>query len=169
MALDAFSGGTSAEQTTQTVSGQGHGVTGRRNQYTEGGAISVGERGSYVESGGVNATNSRNYAAQPLANSQISLGRGAALTLNYTTPAPLTNSTGTQPISSLSTTPETPPTPTTPTTPGTPAATTDTSPSWLSNFKEYWSGLSNTQKTLYYAGGATVVLLLGWLLFHRRK
>jgi hypothetical protein len=147
-------GGTSAKETTQTTSGNARGVAGDKNQYTESGAISVGQKGSYVESGGLN-----------LAGQKISVAKGAALTINQA-PAPATSATGLnsapQPISVPGSTPA--PTPATPTTTST-DTTASTSSSFLDTLKGYWANFSTWQKI----GGGVVLALVLWLIFHKRK
>jgi hypothetical protein len=154
-------GGTSAEETTLTASGQARGVSGKHIQYTESGAISVGQKGSYVESGGLN-----------LAGQKISVAKGAALTINQA-PAPATSATALngspQQLASPGSAPSTQP-PTLPPTPGldstTPAAAApaSTSSTFLQKLEGYWTNFSTAQK----AGAGAVLVLVLWLIFHRR-
>jgi len=177
--FDLGGGGTSATETTQTVSGTSRGVAGNKNQYTESGSISVGAKGSYVESGGVNAAGSKNLNTAVLGNSKIKLGKGATLNVTEAQAAPLTgtNTTAIAPttggmtpvdvgtsdnglssltslLSNLST-------------PASTSATSSaaTSPGFFATLQGYWANFSIWQKL---GAGAVLVLLL-WLIFHRRK
>ena len=164
----ATGSGPSTTQTTQTTSGNGRGISGNRNQYTESGAISVGQRGSYVESGGINLDGQR-----------INVARGASLTLNQA-PAPGSSAaTGLNGAPHQVAVPGSTPSPTQPTLPPTggvandsmggsqpqPNATNMPSTSLLATLKGYWANFSTWQKI---GAGAVLVLTL-WLIFHKRR
>jgi len=170
--LDAPSvgGGTSAKQTTQTVSGNARGISGSKNQYIESGSIGVGNKGSYVESGGLN-----------LSGQKIKVAKGATLTINQAPQggAPATVSTGLngspQPLSGPGTFPPPDssgiiPAPILQTIaspaiePTSPASPTSSSGLWQT-IQDYWTSFSIWQKV----GAATVLVLALWLIFHRRK
>jgi hypothetical protein len=57
-AFDAFSGGTSANETVQTATGTGR-ITGKGSQYTEAGSIGVGNKGKYQETGSLDLSGSK--------------------------------------------------------------------------------------------------------------
>lgn len=178
MAFDAFSGGTNAEQTTQTVSGSGRGVTGKKNQYTESGAISVGQSGQYAESGALVLSGK---GAKNLAKGAKDLsGNKGTITVTETNQGfsaddlanvigAFTGSTGST-ISAggagaaVAVNPSDPNSPTTQQQP----ASTDaagTSTGFLAKVKAFWSGMPVWQKA---AAGLALVLLLV-LIFKRRR
>jgi hypothetical protein len=148
--------GPTSNQTTQTTSGNARGVAGGRNQYTESGAISVGAKGKYIESG-----------ALDLSGQKIAVGKGASLTINQ---APQ----GSQPtqLSSVDTPGSSAGSPGPVTPPATPPASTDTtqpgasqSTGLFDKLKTFWGNFSIWQKL----GAAAVLVLLGWLIFHKRR
>jgi hypothetical protein len=161
-------GGPSANETTNTASGQGQ-IFGKGGTNVGSGSINVGPKGKYLEQGSLDQAGQRN-------NTSYKLGRGA--TLNITQAAPLNGlGAATQPISALTSTPGTVPTSTSPlpsTTPTpAPAPTTDPNAtpstswidSWWASAQSYWTGLSTWQQV---AAGIAGVLVL-WLIFHRRR
>lgn len=156
-----------AKETTQNVSGTGK-LFGNGGQNVDSGAIGVGKKGKYQESGSVDASGSKNLNTAVLGNSKINLGKGASLTITQPAAAPLTGMTSSQPIASLTATPGTAAPPTTdgtpPPTDATPATDTSTSSLW-STIQGYWAAWSTWQKI----GGATVAVLVLWLIFHKRK
>ena len=150
--------GPSSTETTQTTSGNARGVAGNKNQYTESGSISVGQKGKYIESG-----------ALDLAGQKISVAKGASLTLNQA-PAAGTSATGLnnapQPISNPTSGGSTTvvPTPASPSSP-TPDSSTSTSSGIWDTIKTYWTNFSTGQKI----GGGVVLVLVLWLIFHKRS
>lgn len=157
--LSSGGGGPSSNVIIPTVSGSGKSVAGNHNQFTESGALSVGQKGKYIETG-----------ALDLSGQKISVGKGGSLTLNQA-PAPATVSSGLngspQPIAN----PAPAPSPDTSGSAAPVSATSDThtaaapgSGLW-SNIKTFWSSISIWQKI----GGAVVLALVLWLVFHKRS
>jgi hypothetical protein len=149
-------GGTTANETTQTTSGNARGVAGNKNQYTESGAISVGQKGKYIESGGIDVSGQK-----------VNVAKGATFTLNQA-PAAGSSATGLngspQPVAVPGSTPSPTP-PATPATPGTDTSSTpSTSTSILDKLKGYWANFSTWQKI----GGGVVLVLVLWLIFRKR-
>jgi len=152
-------GGTNANETTQTTSGNARGVAGNNNQYIESGSIGI-KKGKYIESGGIDVSGQK-----------IQVAKGAALTINQA-PAAGSSATGLngapQPISVPGSTPSPNPPPAIPPTPGTdtsstpPAASTS---SLLDTLKGYWANFSTWQKI----GAGAVLALTLWLVFHKRS
>lgn len=177
MAFDAFSGGTSAEQTTQTVSGSGRGVSGKKNQYTESGAISVGQSGQYAESGALvlSGKGAKNLAkgSKDLSGNKGTItvtesNQGFSADDVATVLGAFTGGTGST-ISAggagaaVAFNPSDPNSSTTqqPTT----STTDDAGNGFLAKIKAFWSGMPVWQKT---AAGLALVLIL-FLIFKRRR
>jgi hypothetical protein len=141
-------GGPSATQNTTTLSGNAK-QTGKGSLYTESGSIGVGTKGTYTEGGGYNL-------------SGLKLAKGSSLTINE---SPLNSDALANIFKMFGGN-------TTPTAAGNSAPTTDsstpasTSDSTLADrVKTWFAGLSTMQKL----GGAVVIVLIAWLLFHPRK
>jgi hypothetical protein len=172
MAFDlGSSSSTSAEQTTQTVSGSGRGVTGRKNQYTETGALSVGQGATYTEAGGLTiGKGGKNLAkgSKDLSGAQV---QGNLNVTDTTTgfnaddvAGIITAAFGNAPISaggagaSVANNPADPASATTQT-------TTSTDTSETNSLKLFWQNLPAWKK--YTAVAAALFLI--WFLFLRKR
>jgi len=147
--LGDIGGGTSATQNTTTISGSGR-QTGKGSLYTESGSIGVGTKGTYTEGGGYNLAG-------------LKLGTGAQLTINE---SPL-NSDALGNIAKLFAANTTPTASgnSAPTSTDSSAPASTSSSTLVDQLKTWLANLTTTQKI----GGAVVIVLLAWLIFHRRK
>jgi hypothetical protein len=149
--------GPSTTETTQTTSGTSRGVAGNKNQYTESGSISVAQKGKYIESG-----------ALDLSGQKISVQKGASLTLNQAPQGSQPQSAAPAPAPVLAPVdvPSTPDTSSTITAPASPSTdTSGTSQTFLATLQGYWANFSVWQKI----GAGTVIVLVLWLVFHKRR
>ena len=183
--LGGGGGGSSANETNQTVSGTGR-ILGHNTQYTESGAISVGQKGKYLEQNAVDASGSQGLNTGVFGYSNLKLAKGANLTINEPAAAGLTGMSSNQPIASTSSTPPPSSTPdpntglgnsaplagnggngtSSSTTPATvPASNWYDSIPGADQVVSFWTGLSTIQQV---AAAAAAVLIV-WFFIHRRK